>query len=158
MSWLSRLLSYCLRHRRHLILAVTGAIGATIAATALPLVVRHILDNVVLAPDPSTAPPLAPLLALVVGLGLLRYASAFTRRYWAGKLAYGVAFDLRTEVSAELQRLDGSQQDRLRTGQVVSRAISDVGQVERFLSGVPILGGGLLTFVLSIGSSSCHPC
>ncbi|HEY6738050.1 MAG TPA: ABC transporter ATP-binding protein [Actinopolymorphaceae bacterium] len=151
MSWLSRLLSYCLRHRRHLILAVTGAIGATIAATALPLVVRHILDNVVLAPDPSTAPPLAPLLALLVGLGLLRYASAFTRRYWAGKLAYGVDFDLRTDVFAALQRLDGSQQDRLRTGQVVSRAISDVGQVERFLSGVPILGGGLLTFVLSIG-------
>ena len=49
--------------------------------------------------------------------------------------------DLRRQVFAAVQRLDGERQDALRTGQVVSRAITDLQLVQALLSMVPLALG-----------------
>ncbi|MBF6371030.1 hypothetical protein IU469_35845, partial [Nocardia puris] len=48
-----------------------------------------------------------------------------------------------------LQRLDGAGQDALRTGQVVSRSITDLQLVQGLLAMVPLSGMALLQFVLA---------
>jgi ATP-binding cassette subfamily B protein len=57
---------------------------------------------------------------------------------------------LRTAVFSAVQRLDGGKQDELRTGQVVSRANSDLQLVQGLLSMVPISIGMIVLVVVSL--------
>ncbi|CAM3890619.1 ABC transporter ATP-binding protein [Smaragdicoccus niigatensis] len=87
--------------------------------------------------------------ALVV-LACLRWAAQFGRRYLAGRLSLDVQHTLRLDLLTTLQRLDGPAQDQMRTGQVVSRSISDLQVVQGTLAMVPLSLGALIQFVLAI--------
>ena len=68
-----------------------------------------------------------------------------------------VQFDMRNDLAAALSRLDGAGQDRLQTGQVVSRSISDVTLCRGCWS-FRCLTGNALLFVVSLSSwRSCPP-
>jgi ATP-binding cassette subfamily B protein len=60
-----------------------------------------------------------------------------------------VQHDLRNAVFRSVQKLDGAKQDSLRTGQVVSRAISDLALVQGLLSLVPLTAGVLVLFAVA---------
>ena len=89
--------------------------------------------------------------ALVV-LGLLRFGMSFLRRYLGGRLALDVQHDLRRQVFDAVQRLDGRRQDALRTGQVVSRSITDLQLVQGLLSILPLTLGTLVLLVASVAA------
>ncbi|HVX42770.1 MAG TPA: ABC transporter ATP-binding protein [Mycobacteriales bacterium] len=144
--WLRRLFGYCLRFRLELLLAFGGAVLAMLVSAVTPLIVRQVIDNVVAGNDR----PLAPWIIALLAAGLVRFGSGFVRRYHAGKLAVDVQYELRTEVYSSMQRLDGAKQDDLQTGQVVSRAISDLQLVQGLLGFIPMLSSNLLLFVISI--------
>ena len=57
---------------------------------------------------------------------------------------------MRQDVFAALSRLDGAAQDALRTGQVVSRASSDLQVVQGLLAIVPLSAGQVVLFVASL--------
>ncbi len=88
--------------------------------------------------------------ALVV-LAVIRFISSFVRRWAGGRLSLDVQHDLRQDVFAALARLDGAAQDALRTGQVVSRASSDLQVVQGLLAIVPLSAGQVVLFVASLG-------
>ena len=67
-----------------------------------------------------------------------------------GRLALDVQHDLRRQVFAAVQRLDGERQDALRTGQVVSRAITDLNLLQALLSIVPLSLGYVVLVVASL--------
>lgn len=94
---------------------------------------------------------LAVILGLL-GLAVLRFGGAFLRRYLAGKLALNVQHDLRTTVFRTVQRLGGHQQDAMSTGQIVSRANSDLQQVYGLLSIVPLSIGTVVLIVASVAA------
>jgi ATP-binding cassette subfamily B protein len=92
------------------------------------------------------------LIASLVALAAIRFLAAYLRRYLAGKLALDVQHDLRQAVFTSVSRLDGGKQDALRTGQVVSRANSDLQMVQGFLSMVPLSVGVVVLVVVSVGA------
>ncbi|MBO0850245.1 MAG: ABC transporter ATP-binding protein, partial [Pseudonocardia sp.] len=92
---------------------------------------------------------LPALVAAMVGLAVIRFVAAFVRRYLGGRLALDVQHDLRQAVFAAVQRLDGPKQDAMRTGQIVSRAISDLQQVQGLLSFVPMVTGAAVLLLAS---------
>jgi ATP-binding cassette subfamily B protein len=92
------------------------------------------------------------VVAALVGLGLFRFGAAFVRRYSAGRLALDVQHDLRKAVFGAVQRLDGGKQDALRTGQVVSRSISDLQLVNSLLSMLPMSLGTAVLAVFSLAA------
>lgn len=59
-------------------------------------------------------------------------------------------YDLRNDAFAALLRLGGAQQDELRTGQVVSRSISDITLIQTLLQFLPNLTGNALMFLFSL--------
>jgi len=150
-SWLRRLIGYCLRHRFDLFGAFGTALAGALVSVSVPLVIKHVID-IVSQPVHSggSRPSVAPWVALLVAAALIQYVLTFGRRFTAGRLSLDVQYDLRADVFASLQRLDGSAQDALQTGQVVSRSISDVGLVQGLLSFLPILSGNVLLFVISL--------
>ena len=78
-------------HRRNLEIALGGALVGSGAQAVVPLVERQIVDNVIL----HHRSPLAPWLALLVGLGVVTFAAAYLRRYRGGRVALDVQYDLR---------------------------------------------------------------
>ncbi|MEU1322005.1 ABC transporter ATP-binding protein [Streptomyces microflavus] len=145
-GWARRLLAYCLRHRTDLLLAFGAALVAAVATATLPLVLRHVVDGVA----GGTTTSLTPWIGLLAALGAVRFGASFTRRYRSGRLSLGVQYDLRNDAFAALLRLGGAQQDGLRTGQVVSRSISDITLIQTLLQFLPNLTGNVLMFVFSL--------
>ncbi|MFE7560742.1 ABC transporter ATP-binding protein [Kitasatospora sp. NPDC057500] len=146
-GWLRRLLGYCWRSRRSVLLAF-GASLLGMAVTALvPLVTKVIIDDVITAHTRPLAPwAVALLLAAAVVFGCTQ-----VRRYYGGQLAVDVQHDLRADLFRSLGRLDGHRQDRLDTGQVVGRATSDLQLVNGLLSMLPMMTGYLIMFAMSLG-------
>lgn len=98
----------------------------------------------------GTTTSLTPWIGLLAALGAVRLGASFTRRYRSGRLSLGVQYDLRNDAFAVLLRLGGAQQDGLRTGQVVSRSISDITLIQTLLQFLPNLTGNVLMFVFSL--------
>ncbi len=146
-GWLRRLVGYCLRHRGDLVGAFGAALVGSITAAVVPLLVRSVIDDVTAGGQQSVT----PFVVALVGAGVLRFAAGFVRRYLAGRLSLDVQYDLRNDVAEALSRLDGPAQDRLQTGQVVSRSVSDVTLVQGLLAFLPNLAGNALLFVVSLG-------
>ena len=125
---------------------MSGALIATAATAAIPLIQRQIIDNVIVTSRQS----IWPLAGLLLAAAAVNYGGIYLRRYRGGRLALDVQHDLRTELFDSLSRLDGSRQDEIHTGQLVGRSISDLNMVQSILSMVPITLGSLMLFVLSI--------
>jgi ATP-binding cassette subfamily B protein len=144
--WLRRLVGYCWRFKRDVIIALAGAILYTAATLTIPLLQRDIIDNVIVAHKVSVWP-------LAIGLLIAAVANFFgiyMRRYRGGKMALDVQHAMRTELFESLSRLDGARQDEIHTGQLVGRSISDINMAQQLLQWVPLILGSVLLFVFSL--------
>ncbi|MCJ0904716.1 ABC transporter ATP-binding protein [Rhodococcus sp. ARC_M6] len=147
-GWIRRLVHACWRSRG----TVIGALAVTVVAATIdisfPLLTRYAID----AADDQNAEKVIAIAALaIVALAIVRFTCQYGRRMLAGRLSLNVQHDLRLALLGSLQRLDGRGQDEIRTGQVVSRSISDLQLVQGLLAMVPMSAGALLQFVLAIG-------
>ncbi|ALC05530.1 hypothetical protein CDES_05465 [Corynebacterium deserti GIMN1.010] len=141
---------------------IVSALAATLFELTLPLLTGGAIDialgntgdtlttSVVNAITPTGVSVLTGVITLMIVLALLRYASQFGRRYTAGKLSIGVQHDIRLRTMASLQRLDGPGQDEIRTGQIVSRSISDITSVQGLIAMLPMLIGNVVKLVLTL--------
>jgi ATP-binding cassette subfamily B protein len=141
-----RLVGYCLQYRRNTLISLGGTLLATGVIAVIPLVQRRIIDKVIVTHTES----IWPLAIALVLAGLVSFGGIYMRRYYGGRVALDVQHDLRTELFNALSRLDGSRQDELNTGQVVSRSISDVNMVQGLLSMIPVTAGNALLFISSL--------
>ena len=130
-----------------MLIALTGALLATVATAVIPLVQRQIIDNVIVTHQAS----IWPLAGLLVVAAAVNFGGIYLRRYRGGRLSLDVQHELRTELFDSLSRLDGVRQDEMRTGQLVGRAITDLNMVQGLLSMVPVTLGNIILFVLTIG-------
>ncbi|PKV79991.1 ABC transporter ATP-binding protein [Nocardia fluminea] len=137
-DWIRYLTRRCLEHRRLVIVSYTGALAASLLTAALPLVVRHVVDTL-----SATAASVTPWVVLLLVIGAARFGSSYARRVASSELSLGVQHDLRRDLFAALLRLNGREQAQLRTGQVVSRAITDVTLIQMFLQLIPMIAGNV---------------
>ncbi|HLM63446.1 MAG TPA: ABC transporter ATP-binding protein [Acidimicrobiales bacterium] len=145
-GWIVRLWPFMRAHRHDVRLAF-GMSMAGMAVTAItPVVQKVIVDDVIT----NHSRALAPWLALLVAAGLFGFVAAYIRRFVGGRVALAVQFDLRNAVYERLQRLDFASHDQLQTGQLVSRASSDVALIQGLLSFLPIMLGNALLVVLAL--------
>ncbi len=143
---MARLTGYCWRYPRNVMLALAGTLVVSAVGITIPLIQRDIVDN--LTSPARTA--IWPLALALLGAALANFGALYLRRYRAGQLSLDVQHDLRTEILASLSRLDGTRQDELHTGQIVSRSISDISMVQSLLSMVPMLMGNAVLFAGSL--------
>jgi ATP-binding cassette, subfamily B, bacterial len=145
-GWIARLARYCWHYRRDATLAVGGTVVVSAVGISIPLIQRDIVDNLI---SPGHA-AIWPLAVALIGAAFANFAGVYVRRYRGGRLSLDVQHELRTDLMGSLSRLDGTRQDELHTGQVVSRAISDLSMVQSLVSWVPLLMGNALLFVGSL--------
>jgi ATP-binding cassette subfamily B protein len=128
------------------VLAGVAAIGGVGLGALTPLLTQIAVDDA----TAGSTENLVWVIAGLVALALIRFGSSFLRRWAGGRLSLDVQHDMRQDVFGALQGLDGSGQDRLRTGQVVSRANTDLQMVQSLLAMVPLSAGQVVLFVASL--------
>ena len=78
---------------------------------------------------------------------VVTFATSYIRRWLGGRVSLDVQYDLRNAIYERLQRLDFAGHDQMQTGQLVSRASSDVGLIQGLLSFLPIMLGNVVMLV-----------
>lgn len=143
-----RLLGYLRPHSRNVILAYAAMIVATLLNLAVPQIIKQAIDRGL---TQGTASTLFWAGGIILALAFARAAVAFVRIYFGEWLTHRVAFDLRNHFYASLQGLPFSFHDRAQTGDLMSRATSDITETERF-AGIGVLDL-FATLLLVIGVS-----
>jgi ATP-binding cassette subfamily B protein len=147
-GWIRRLWPFLAAHKRDAILAFgISVIGVGLVQGSTPWVEKRMIDDVVIAHKEA----LAPWLTLLVVFGVANFVSGYVRRYFGGRVSLDVQYDLRNAIYERLQRLDFARHDELQTGQIVSRASSDVGLIQGILAFLPVMLGNLVQLVVAFG-------
>lgn len=117
--------------RRSIIVAMAMALAASLVSLAVPQVLQHIVDGPLAAKDASRVPG---AVALIAGLGVLEALLYFARRLYIVGPATGVEASMRRALYAKLQDLPVAFHDRWPSGQLLSRAMSDLSLIRRFIA------------------------
>lgn len=148
----------CLNRPAVLVSVVIAATVVVILESALPLLSRDAIDVAVgqsnggvSAQILSSLPPLNAVITAYIVLAVLRFAAQGTRRFTSGRLSIDVQHDLRLKLLKTLEALDGPAQSRIRTGQVVSRSISDLQGISGLLAMLPLTFGSIIKLILTVG-------
>lgn len=127
-------------------LSLGASLGGMALMALVPLITKVIIDDVI--GDRSRS--MAPWAGALVVAAVLVYVLTYIRRYYGGRLALDVQYDLRTEMFETITRLDGRRQDELSTGQIVGRATSDLQLIQSLFYMLPMTLGNVLLFVISL--------
>jgi ATP-binding cassette, subfamily B, bacterial len=126
--------------RSGIALGMLAALGWTVARVAVPRLVQWGIDDAVVGTG-----------SLVVAAGTIAAAGAVSavflglRRYLAFRNARLAEARLRDRLFAHVQRLHFSYHDATATGDLMSRANTDLQQFQNFLTLIPITTGNALT-------------
>ncbi len=130
MKYLGRALGYLRRYR----LLAAGAFLGLIISTATRLVIPRLTQMII--DDGIAAERMNVVLWAAVGMvGMAIAGSVFTflQGVLSARTAQGIAYDLRNQLYTKIQSLSFSYHDRAQTGQLLTRATSDVEMIHMFV-------------------------
>jgi ATP-binding cassette subfamily B multidrug efflux pump len=145
---LRRLLPYLKRHRRPLLVGLTCLLARTVFSVASPWVLRYAIDDLTLGVTRDKLLAYAGLLVAVVTVeGFFLYQM---RMILIG-VSRQIEYELRGDLFAHLTRLPARYYHSMRTGDLMSRATSDLSAVRMVLGpGIMYTASTLATFVGTI--------
>ncbi|MET0862972.1 MAG: ABC transporter ATP-binding protein [Nakamurella sp.] len=145
---LGRLLPYARPALPALIGSALTAMIAMLCGLAFPLVIQQIIDGPIAARDLSA---LWPYAGLLLALGFFEAALFWVRRMLASRPTMRVEAAMRAAIYDHLQKLPVSFHDHWSAGQLMSRAVSDLVTIRRFLAfGLVFLFVNITTFVVGV--------
>jgi ATP-binding cassette, subfamily B, bacterial len=124
-----------------LALMLVAAVGAAAAEIVIPLLVKAIIDGPI-AHGNSRA--LLPLGIAATGLGVIQAALSLYRRWVQASAVTDMERSMRDSLYAHLQRLHAGFHDDWQSGQLLSRATTDLSAIRRFA------GFGTIFFVTNV--------
>jgi ATP-binding cassette subfamily B protein len=145
-GWIARLAPVLRTHRVLLGVGVGTSIVALVAQVAIPAVSRGAIDSALV----ERTDALAPYVWVLLGLGAIRGVLTLTYRYCLYRMAFELEYDLRNVLFEHLTRLPFGFYDRVQSGQIISRANSDIRSVQLFLGFFPLMAMSLLSFAVAL--------
>ncbi|MXZ78379.1 MAG: ABC transporter ATP-binding protein [Acidimicrobiia bacterium] len=133
-------------HRTMLIGVVTGVVALAIQA-AVPALGRSAVDAAI----EGNRGALWLVFGLTAAFGIGRLVFGGIYRYQLFKLGWNVETDLRAIMYEHLTRLSFSYYDRTQSGEVISRANSDIRSLQLLLAFGPLVSMNVLMFVMALG-------
>jgi ATP-binding cassette subfamily B protein len=145
LGWIRRIAPLLKARRREFGVAIFFGLIALVVQIAVPKVLRDGIDQALKQRSSS----LTPYVWALVVLAVARVVFGGMYRYLLFRAAYRVETDLRGVVYQHLTRLSFSYYDRTQSGQVISRANSDIRSIQLLLAFGPLVLMSGLTFVLA---------
>lgn len=132
-----------------MVIGAVSALAATIVALVIPMVMRMLVDGPLTTNDPGDVWPFG---LLILGLGLAEAACILLRRFMVTQPSTAIEATMRNALYAKLQRLPVAFHDRWQSGQLLSRAVQDLGRLRRFMAfGAIMFLVNMLTILVGIG-------
>jgi ATP-binding cassette subfamily B protein len=141
-----RLLGYLRPYNRHVIVAYAAMLLGTVLNLVVPQIIAWAIDYGLAT---GRAAALVVAGAIIMGIALVRGALGFAQRFYGEWLTHRVAYDLRNDFYNAVQYQPFAFHDQSHTGDLMSRATSDIGEAERF-AGIGLMDL-LATILLVIG-------
>jgi len=140
-----RLRSYLRPYLWRLIGMLAAACASVATALVIPLLTKDLIDSAISTGDRSL---LVPIGLAATGLGIAQAALNFTRRWVQASAVTGMEQAMRRDLYAHLLRLDIGFHDEWQSGQLLSRATTDLSAIRRFAGfGTVFLITNVVTFV-----------
>ncbi|MCU1526481.1 MAG: transporter [Frondihabitans sp.] len=141
-----RLYPYVKPARGRILLGMIAALVAGVVALVIPLVLQTLVDGPLSHHDPAQV---WPAFFAVFGLGLLEAIMIALRRWFVLTPGTMVEASLRNSLYKKLQDLPVAFHDRWQSGQLLSRSVSDLSLIRRWLSfGIVLFVVNILTIVI----------
>jgi ATP-binding cassette, subfamily B, bacterial len=141
-----RIMTYARPYRWKLALFLGMNALAAVAVVAVPLLLKTLIDQGILARNTGVVIAVA---AVVAGLALVSAVLSFAQRWYSARIGEGLIYDLRTEVFGHVQRQPIAFFTRAQTGSLVSRLNSDViGAQQAITSTLSSIVSNVLTLIL----------
>jgi ATP-binding cassette subfamily B protein len=142
--WRTR--SYLRPYLGQLIFMLAAACAAVGAEIVIPLLTKAIIDGAITHGNRG----LLLLLGLAAtALGVTQAVLNLLRRWVQARAVTGMEMAMRDDLYAHLQRLDAAFHDRWQSGQLLSRATTDLSAIRRFAGfGVVFFVTNVITFVI----------
>ena len=142
-----RLVPFARRALWRIGLGILAAIGAHMVALSIPQFLQSLVNSLV---DGGRG-ALLPAVGLILLLGVIEAALVLLRRWLVLTPGTFVEADMRNTLFAKLQDLPVAFHDRWPSGQLLSRAVADLGLIRRWLSfGIVLLIANFITLVVGL--------
>ncbi len=134
-SWLRRALPIMVAHKGIFVTALVLSFAGLILQVQIPeLLNKAITDSIV-----RHTVPLHFYVWWVVGLGVAGVISGYISRLFLFETAYAIEFDLRNLIYEHLTTMSFPFYDRVQSGQLISRANSDIRSVQMYMTFAPMI-------------------
>jgi ATP-binding cassette subfamily B protein len=135
LSWLRRALPVVRSHKAGLL----GALSLSFVGLVLQVQIPNILNDAVTKSLQHHTVPLSHYVRIVLVLGVAAAIAAYISRLLLLRTAYKMEFDLRNIIYAHLSKMSFGFYDRVQSGQLISRANSDIRSVQMYLTFAPAI-------------------
>ncbi len=158
MSSIPRVFSYLRHYPGHATAQLFCAAGMTLAVFVFPNATRHVVD--VIIPNPARHGEFGLWIGIALLGFLLRDGLNSLRIFVNNTFEQKVIYDIREDLYSKIQRLPLRWFDTRRTGDVMTRVVEDVANMERVLidgveqglvAALQVIGVGIFLFYLNPG-------
>jgi ATP-binding cassette, subfamily B, bacterial len=140
-----RLRGYLKPFRVQMIVMLTASFASVTAEIIIPLLAKSVVDGAIAHGDRRL---LIPLALAAIGLGVAMAVMNLIRRWIQADAVASIENTIRNDLYAHLQRLQPSFHDEWQSGQLLSRATTDLAAIRRFAGfGLIFMVTNVMTFV-----------
>ncbi len=134
-SWIRRAAPIVMSHKKQWFAAIIFAFAGLMIQVWVPLLLQNGITDALVK---NTA-GLRNLVILIAVLGVFTGAFGYISRSNLFKVAYSIEFDLRNMLYEHFSRMSFPFYDRVQSGQLISRANSDIRSVQMYLTFAPMI-------------------
>ena len=134
-TWLRRAFPIVAAHKKSFFTAIILSFVGLVLQVQIPDLLNHAIDNSLV----RHTVPLHFYVDWVIALGLIGGVAGYLSRTSLYKMAYAIEFDLRNGIYEHLTRMSFPFYDRVQSGQLISRANSDIRSVQMYLTFAPMI-------------------
>jgi len=134
-SWLRRALPVMRAHQGIFVTSLVLSFVGLVLQVQIPNLLNKAIDNSIQA----HTVPLSHYVWWIVALGLVGAVLGYISRLFIFETAYDIEYDLRNIIYEHLTKMSFAFYDRVQSGQLISRANSDIRSVQMYMTFAPLI-------------------
>jgi ATP-binding cassette, subfamily B, bacterial len=135
LPWLRRALPIMKAHKGIFITSLVLAFVGLVLQVQIPNLVNNAINNSI----ETHKVPVSYYVWWVVGIGIVGGIAGYISRLYLMETAYDIEYDLRNIIYEHLTKMSFSFYDRVQSGQLISRANSDIRSVQMYMTFAPMI-------------------
>jgi ATP-binding cassette subfamily B protein len=135
-SWIKRAYPIVASHKRHFLIALILSFLGLVLQLVIPQLLSDAINNSLGA---HRTVPLHFYVYWTIVLGVVGGVAGYFSRTSLFKVAYDIEYDLLNSIYEHLTRMSFPFYDRVQSGQLISRANSDIRSVQMYLTFAPLI-------------------